>query len=324
MATPDLQIVDGADLEQAAAVMNEVWPRPSWRYSAPILGEFLARGAFGMAIGARVGDDLVGFVGGMPFSGWLHGEAFEGVFTSFYTTHPKGSVFGVSTRLLSAVAERARGRGLTKYLTLLEAKVGSQPLIEALHRRAGLDVAELLRIELFLAAGRLHPVDADPRLPRLERFRAADAAGVRELLGVTAPRDGIAHVPDEACLARIFGSREPAWLWREGDRLLACAVLRKRPVRDSVERTNLHVDWVAFAPGVDLLARVRFVNAALRGHGLEDIALVVVPRVGAADHELLRALKMFRGTCTMALYAAELDRQRQKPAPVERGLLEVY
>lgn len=318
-----LDLREMRDYARVAALMNEVWSPPSWLYSEGLLEEYLARTGFCLPIGAEIGAQLVGFIGGMPFHG-VHCETpIQGIFTSFFTSHPKASVYGVSARLLSTLAERARQHAIDWYLTLLEVHPSTQPLIEALHRRAGLAIAEVLRVEFWVGGPRFLQIDAVPTL-QLARFRSGDAAECRALLLENIPRDGIASLPDEATLTAMFGTSEPAWLWRENGRLLAAIVLRRRSVRAAVARTNLHGDWLLFARGLPLERKVAFLRAALASAGLADVAMVVLPRVGACDVELLREMRFLQGPRSMALYAAHVNDKKRSLAPVQKALIEVF
>ena len=322
MTTPRLQISEVRDFARVAELMNEVWSPPSWEYSKTLLSEYLDRAEFCCPVGAEVDGKLVGFIGGMPFTGRYREQPIRGIFTSFYTSHKLASVYGVSGRLLSSLAEAARQRSAQWYLTLLEVNPASQPLIEALHRRAGLNVNELLRVEFWVGGPRFLQIEGPVR--KLEQFQARDLAACRELLLANAPSDGIASLPGERALAAIFGSREPAWLLKEGGRVLAAIVLRRRSVRAAVPRTNLHGDWVLFAPEVERAQRLEFLRSALAASGLGDVAMVVLPRVGCCDADLLRELRFLQGPRSMALYAAHLSDKNRVLEPVRRALIEVF
>ena len=322
MSKPALEMTEVREFARAAELMNEVWKAPSWRYSDQLLTEYLGRGEFCCAVGAEVAGELVGFIGGMPFSGRIGNLPLNGIFTSFFTAHPKASVYGVSTRLLSGLVDQAKSRGAEWYVTLLEANKQTQPLIEALHRRAGLAVKELLRIEFWVGGPRFLQLESEPL--KLERFTEDALGQCRALLVLNAPAAGIAHVPTEKEFRAIFGSKEPAWLWRERGQVLACVVLRRREVRASVARTNLHGDWVLFAPELDRAQRARFLRSALSASGLEDISMVVLPRVGSCDADLLREVRFLQGPRNMALCAAHLHDKTKSLEPVQSALVEVY
>lgn len=322
MTKPTLTLAETRDFAKVATLMNEVWSPPSWEYSAELLADYLDRDEFCCPVGAEVDGKLVGFIGGMPFRGSHREQALRGIFTSFYTAHPKASVYGVSGRLLSSLAEHARGRGVEWYLTLLEVNPASQPLIEALHRRAGLAVRELLRVEFWVGGPRFLQIEQATRT--VTPYRATDLAECEDLLRRCVPRDGIANVPSSQALAAILGSREPAWLWREGGRLLGAAVFRRRGVRATVPRINLHGDWVLFAPEVERPQKIEFLRSVLAAIGLGDIAMVVLPRVGACDGELLREMRFLQGPRSMALYAAHLHDKSRTLEPVQRALIEVF
>ena len=106
--------------------------------------------------------------------------------------------------------------------------------------------------------------------------------------------------------------------------MLAAIVLRRRSVRAAVPRTNLHGDWVLFAPEVERAQRLEFLRSALAASGLGDVAMVVLPRVGCCDADLLRELRFLQGPRSMALYAAHLSDKNRVLEPVRRALIEVF
>ena len=317
-----LEIRPDPPLDSCASLMNSLWPRPTWRYDAALLAAYFGRGAWRIVLGAWLGDELVGCIGGVPLHAIVAGREIEAIYTSFYTVHPKASFHGASPRLMRTLLEQARVRRIVHYVTMIDSSQDVQAHLQLVHSRAGLAIAGHGSLEFWVVP----PASLVwPRTPGCSRdYVPADRPAVRVLLQRAAQTHDFVQTTAAAALTSWLAPTAVgrARILDAGCGAEALVLLRPREVLDLAPRRNLHLDCLITVPGLAADRLAAFVAEVIREAGA-DFDLVVAPTPPGGAQQTLRRLGFVRAPRSMVLYAGNLD---GAPAlgPFASPVLEVF